>query len=241
MFEMILHKPILRRPASMGVIPAIAILFGLSLVVDVHAQKADSPPAVVQPGAPGMPSRSLPPSTRAQLPPISQKDVEFMQGMITHHAQAVEMTALIADRTTNKEIRSLGSRISHSQADEMRFMERWLAQRGHPIASTHSASMHGMDMAGHDMHSMSAGHVMMPGMLTPEQMEALKNAKGAEFDRLFLRGMIQHHKGALDMVEVLFNAPGTGQDAELFNFATDVDSGQRAEIKIMETMLAEKP
>jgi uncharacterized protein (DUF305 family) len=81
----------------------------------------------------------------------------------------------------------------------------------------------------------------MPGMLTAEQMDALKNAKGEEFDRLFLTGMIQHHNGALIMVKDLFNTAGAGQDAELFNFATDVDSGQRAEIKIMQTMLGKKP
>jgi uncharacterized protein (DUF305 family) len=95
--------------------------------------------------------------------------------------------------------------------------------------------MPGMDMSQHQ-HQM-----MMPGMLTQEQMDALAKAKGEEFDRLFLAGMIQHHKGALTMVEELFNTAGAGQDAELFNFATDVDSGQRAEIRIMETMLAGKP
>jgi uncharacterized protein (DUF305 family) len=83
--------------------------------------------------------------------------------------------------------------------------------------------------------------MLMPGMLTAEQMDALKNARGEEFDRLFLTGMIQHHNGALKMVKDLFNTAGAGQDAELFNFATDVDSGQRAEIKIMQTMLGEKP
>jgi uncharacterized protein (DUF305 family) len=81
----------------------------------------------------------------------------------------------------------------------------------------------------------------MPGMLTQEQMDALKKAKGAEFDRLFLSGMIQHHKGALVMVDELFNTAGAGQDTELFNFATEVDNGQRAEIRVMETMLGEKP
>jgi uncharacterized protein (DUF305 family) len=93
--------------------------------------------------------------------------------------------------------------------------------------------MPGMDMSSHQM--------LMPGMLTPEQMDALKKARAEDFDRLFLTGMIQHHKGALDMVTDLFNTAGSGQDAELFNFVTDVDSGQRAEIKIMQNMLGEKP
>jgi uncharacterized protein (DUF305 family) len=99
------------------------------------------------------------------------------------------------------------------------------------------------DTPGHDMsshHDMSSQHKQMPGMLTPKQMDALRKAKGAEFDRLFLTGMIQHHNGALIMLKDLFDTAGAGQDAELFNFATDVDSGQRAEIKIMQTMLGEK-
>jgi uncharacterized protein (DUF305 family) len=155
-----------------------------------------------------------------------------MQGMIVHHAQAVEMTALIESRTENKDVRSLGARISHSQADEIAFMKRWLASRGQPVAD-----------ATHDMHKhhKNMSHELMPGMLTAEQMEALRKAKGEEFDRLFLEGMIQHHDGALIMVKELHGAAGAGQDAELFNFASDVDSGQRAEIRIMQNMLEKKP
>jgi uncharacterized protein (DUF305 family) len=149
-----------------------------------------------------------------------------MQGMIMHHAQAVEMTALILSHTQNKDLRTLGARISRSQSDEIRFMKRWLAARGEPVAMPMPA---GMGMA----HPMP----LMPGMLTPEQMEALAKAKGVEFDHLFLTGMIQHHGGALTMVTDLFDSAGAGQDAELFNFATDVDSGQRAEIRIMQAML----
>ncbi len=156
----------------------------------MRARQTDpAKPVVVQPGAPGKPSRTLPPSTRATLPPRSQADVEFMQGMIMHHAQAVEMTALIAVHSENKELRLLAARISSSQSDEIKFMQE------------------------------------------------LRKARGAEFDRLFLTGMIQHHGGALTMVKDLFDTAGAGQDAELFNFATDVDSGQRAEIRIMQTML----
>ena len=187
---------------------------------------------MVQPGAPGQPTRTLPPTTRATLPPRSTADVQFMQGMIMHHAQAVEMTALIASHTENKDLRSLGSRISHSQSDEIRFMTRWLEARGETVSPA-MPEMPGMDMSKHQM--------LMPGMLTPKQMEALKRAKGAEFDQLFLTGMIQHHNGALIMVKDLFDTAGAGQDAELFNFATDVDSGQRAEIRIMQGMLGERP
>jgi uncharacterized protein (DUF305 family) len=125
-------------------------------------------------------------------------------------------------------LRLLGARISHSQSEEIGFMKRWLEARGEPTALP-MPDMPGMDMSKHAM--------LMPGMLTPKQMEALEKAKGAEFDQLFLAGMIQHHNGALIMVKDLFDTAGSGQDAELFSFATDVDSGQRAEIRIMQTML----
>jgi uncharacterized protein (DUF305 family) len=185
-------------------------------------------PVVVQPGAPGKPTRVLPRTTKAKLPPVSAADVQFMQGMIVHHAQAVEMTALIEARTENKDVRALGARISHSQADEIAFMKRWLLSRGQPVAD-----------ATHDMHKhhKEMSHDLMLGMLSAEQMDALRKAKDAEFDRLFLTGMIQHHGGALTMVKELHDSAGAAQDAELFNFATDVDSGQRAEIRIMQTML----
>ena len=216
------------------------ILVGL-FSLPVCAQQADPAiPVVVQPGAPGQPTRTLPPSTRATLPPRSPADVQFMQGMIVHHAQAVEMTALIESHTVNKNLRSLGARISSSQSDEIKFMKRWLEARGEPI-SPKMPEMPAMQMPGMDMPSHTSHSMLMPGMLTKKQMEALKKAKGVEFDRLFLTGMIQHHGGALIMVKDLFDTAGAGQDAELFNFATDVDSGQRAEIRIMQTMLGEKP
>jgi uncharacterized protein (DUF305 family) len=194
-------------------------------------QTEPATPVVVQPGAPGKPSKTLPPSTRATLPPRSQADVEFMQGMIMHHAQAVEMTALIASHTENKELRSLGARISSSQSDEIKLMQRWLAARGERIS---------LDMPGMDMSRHSSQQQLMPGMLTPEQMQALRKAKDAEFDHLFLTGMIQHHHGALTMVKDLFDTAGAGQDADVFNFATDADNTQRAEIKIMQSMLDKK-
>lgn len=222
--------PFLRFNSSLKLIAAV--IFACFLSLPVFAQKADSKPVIVQPGAPGQPTKILPASTKGALPPLSQKDVEFMQGMIMHHAQAVEMTALIDSRTTNKELRLLGARISHSQAEEIKFMRRWLEARGQPT-EMQMPDMEGMDMSSH--------HMLMPGMLTRKQMTALKNAKGAEFDRLFLTGMIQHHGGALTMVKELYDTAGAGQDAELFNFTTDVDSGQRAEIRIMQSMLGEKP
>jgi uncharacterized protein (DUF305 family) len=200
-----------------------------SLFVARAQQSGPSAPVIVQPGAPGQPSKTLPPSTKGTLPPRSQADVAFMQGMIMHHAQAVEMTALIPSHTENRDVRSLGARISSSQTDEIRFMKRWLASRGEPT----SLSMPGMP----DMDPSGQAMPLMPGMLTPQQMDALRKAKGAEFDRLFLIGMMQHHGGALTMVKDLFATAGAGQDAVLFDFATDVDNGQRAEIKIMQAML----
>jgi uncharacterized protein (DUF305 family) len=199
-----------------------------------RAQQITNPttPVVVQPGAPGKPSRTLPPSTKATLPLRSQADVEFMESMIMHHSQAVEMTALIPSHTENKDLRSLGARISSSQSDEIKFMRRWLAARGEPVSMA-MPGMPDMDRSGHPM-------ALMPGMLTPEQMETLRKAKGAEFDHLFLTGMIQHHNGALIMVKDLFDTAGAGQDADLFNFATDADNTQRAEIRIMQTMLEKK-
>ncbi len=217
-----------RRPVSATV--AIALF----AVLPALAQKSDHPitPVIVQPGAPGQPSKILPPSTRGTLPPRSQADIDFMQGMIMHHAQAVEMTALIPAHTTNKDLRLLGARISTSQSDEIKFMQRWLTVRGEPTSMA-MPGMPDMDRSGHPMS-------LMPGMLTVEQMDALRKAKGDDFDSLFLAGMIQHHNGALIMVKDLFDTAGAGQNPEVFDFATDVDTGQRAEIRIMQSMLEKK-
>ena len=203
-----------------------------------RARQADpARPVVVQPGPPGAPSKTLPSSSRASLPPESPADVEFMQGMILHHAQAVEMTAMISSHTENKDLRSLGARISSSQSDEIKFMKRWLAARSESVPKA-MPNRPGMDLSHETMSHGTMG--LMPGMLTPQQMEALQKAKGGEFDRLFLVGMIQHHNGALTMVKDLFDTAGAGQDAELFNFATDADNTQRAEIRIMQSMLEKK-
>jgi len=224
------------RSAIVILLPVTALGFCLSL--PVCAQQANpATPVIVQPGAPGQPTKTLPASTTAVLPPASPKNVEFMQGMIMHHAQAVEMTALMESRTENRDLRLLGARISHSQSEEIKFMQRWLEARGEPTTMP-MPKMSGMDMPGMDM---SKDQMLMPGMLTAKQMEALRNAKGNDFDHLFLTGMIQHHGGALIMVKDLFDTAGAGQDAVLFNFATDIDSGQRAEIRIMQNMLDKKP
>lgn len=207
---------------------------------------AGSAPVIVQPGAPGQSSKTLSPAT-AGTPPraTAEADTSFMQGMIHHHQQAVEMVDLLRTRSRNKRLRALGDRISISQTDEIKYMKQWLEDRGKPTSMGHGQTDHMADMKGHDMKAMGAMANMdmplMPGMLTPEQMKALAKASGPAFDHLFLAGMIQHHTGALVMVEDLFDTPGAGQDAVLFDFATDIDNTQRAEIKIMQGLLKEKP
>lgn len=218
----------------------VLALSGLSSLRSYAQQPASEKPVVVQPGAPGKPTKVLPRTTKGKLPPVSKADVQFMQGMIVHHEQAVEMTALIESHTENKGVRSLGARISHSQSDEIAFMKRWLVSRGQPIEMT-MAEMHSMHQGKMSPTATHDEMMLMPGMLTAKQMEALRKAKGDEFDRLFLEGMIRHHAGALDMVKDLHDTAGSGQEAELFNFATDVDSGQRAEIRVMQNMLEKIP
>ena len=235
----------------------VICLSALVLSLNVFGQDA----VVVQPGSPGQETKVLSANTSATLPPMAKADVEFMQGMIHHHQQAVDMVALMKERTDNAELLSLGKRIGHTQAEEIKFMRNWLTSRGQKTSmempmsdkmkmpKTGNMKMDKMDMSDHSEHKDHKmgemkdhqDHMMMPGMLTPAQMKALAAAKGAEFDRLFLTGMIQHHEGALTMVDDLFKAPGAGQDPEMFTFATDIDSSQRAEIRIMQTMLEEKP
>ncbi|MGB7070851.1 MAG: DUF305 domain-containing protein [Pyrinomonadaceae bacterium] len=231
------HIALLNPGKRIRIVLILAAFLACFLTTPVNAQRADpNLPIVVQPGAPGQPTRVLPAATRAALPPRSLKDVEFMQEMIHHHAQAVEMTDMIEARTDSKGIRLLGARISKSQADEMNFMKRWLETRGEPSELKIAAMP-----AGHSHGHHSGAEMLMPGMLSLTQMAELRKAKGPEFEQLFLIGMIQHHEGALVMVKDLHATAGAGQDAELFNFATDVDTGQRAEISIMRNMLGEKP
>ncbi len=174
------------------------------------------------------------PSTVAQpaqvRPRHTEADVRFMQGMIPHHAQALEMTALLPARSTRRDLRLIAERIEVSQTDEIAWMTRWLQDRGAdaPAADAHHA--HG---AGH--------HTLMPGMLTPEEMEGLAAATGPAFDRLFLHLMIRHHEGALVMVADLHVSPGAAQATEVFRFASDVEADQQAEIGRMRVLLDSLP
>ncbi len=220
--------------------PALLLLCAATISGQQTDSTVPSVPPIIQPGAPGENSKVVTPAAaRVPARPLADADISFMQGMIMHHSQAVEMTELLRTRSHNKRVQALGQRISISQTDEMKYMKQWLEDRGQPVSTGHGHMVHtpGMNMA--DMKSMGA-MPMMPGMLTPEQMEALTKSSGPKFDHLFLTGMIQHHTGALIMVQELFETPGAGQDNVLFDFATDVDNTQRAEISIMKSLLKEK-
>jgi uncharacterized protein (DUF305 family) len=185
------------------------------------------PPQIVQPGAPGQESKVVTANAAADVSKVqySAADVSFMQGMIAHHAQAVEMTELLATRTNSDDMRKLALRIQVSQADEIKMMQRWLEARGQEVPGPHAMHQHGA--------------ALMPGMLTPDEMARLAAAKGTAFDRLFLEGMIRHHGGALVMVRNLFATPGAAQESEVFAFASDVDADQRMEMERMGAMLKE--
>ena len=218
---------------------AVLSLTSAAALCQQDQQGKTSGVSIVQPGAPGHSNKTLTPETATAAPrKPSEADIKFMQGMIMHHGQAVEMTDLLRRRSQDKEVQALGKRISISQTDEMRFMKQWLTDRGLPVSEHASMDMAGMDMSG--MDHMDMAMPMMPGMLTPAQMKALAAATGPAFDHLFLTGMIQHHTGALIMVKDLFATQGAGQDPQLFDFASDVDNTQQAEIDIMRHMLKEK-
>jgi uncharacterized protein (DUF305 family) len=174
------------------------------------------------------------PPTLGRLP-YSDADVEFMSGMIPHHAQAVIMAGWAPTHAARHDVAVLCERIVVGQRDEIHLMQGWLRDRGLPVPDEHSTRMH-MKMAGGMEHDM-----LMPGMLTEEQMAALDRARGPEFDRLFLEGMIGHHQGAIDMVDVLFKAYGAAQDETVFKFANDVQADQSVEINVMKDMLDKVP
>ncbi|MGE0158156.1 MAG: DUF305 domain-containing protein [Gemmatimonadales bacterium] len=193
---------------------------GLVLLASACASGA-SEPRVVQPGAPGQ-RGTVVGADRAMAagPAHTPADVQFMQGMMPHHAQALEMAALVESREAGEAVRAMALRMQISQRDEIALIERWL-------------SAHGEAASGGD----HAGHTMMPGMLSPEQMARLRSARGEEFDRLFLEYMIQHHEGAITMVRTLFATSGGAQDSEIFQFANDVETDQRIEIDRMRQVL----
>lgn len=190
-----------------------------------HAAAAQEPP-IVQPGAPGQAPRALSADEAVRIADnsYSADDVEFMQDMIPHHFQAVQMAALVEDRTNRQELLDVAGRITASQEDEIAFMRQWLMERGEeaPSPTAHEA--------------MHMSHEMM-GMATPEQMAALEAASGTEFDRMFLELMITHHQGAVTMVEHLLDQPGSAYDPVLYEFVNDVVNDQTAEIERMNALL----
>jgi uncharacterized protein (DUF305 family) len=195
--------------------------------VSCRAASGGSGAPIVQPGAPGQETKVISVEKAVDLSRVGHTpaDVQFMQEMIGHHAQALEMTALIPERTSREDMKQLGKRIEISQADEIKMMQTWLTDRGQKVPEAHAHHAHGAKL--------------MPGMLTPEEMKRLEAATGAEFDRLFLEYMIKHHEGALVMVKELFTKDGAGQESEMFAFASDVEADQQMEIDRMGALLKE--
>jgi uncharacterized protein (DUF305 family) len=185
---------------------------------------------ILAPGAPGQPTRAISGQEAIRIADTrySPDDVRFMQDMIIHHQQAIDMAALVKDRTNRPEIVNVASRIDASQADEMKFMRNWLRERGQAVSDAHSAHM---------MPAASGDHGAM-GMATPEQMAALAAAKGLAFDRMFLERMIAHHEGAVTMANRLLDRPGSAYDPVLFEFVNEVINDQKAEIKRMDALVS---
>jgi len=183
------------------------------------------PPPIVQPGAPGQASHVISAAAATDLSKVDYTgaDIKFMQGMIGHHAQALEMVELLKTRSASDDLKKLALRIELSQDDEIKMMQHWVEARGQQAPNRMAMHAHGA--------------TLMPGMLSPDEMQQLEKTKGGEFDRLFLEGMIKHHSGALTMVKELLDTPGAAQESEVFAFVSDVESDQRMEIDRMGAML----
>ena len=190
--------------------------------------------SIVQPGAPGAAVRVITPAEASRIANarFTAADIGFMQMMIVHHNQAVEMSALAPSRTNHPQMLAIAGRITASQQDEMKFMREWLTARRAPV------TMAAMDHSAMPGHAMGHSGPTMKGMATPDQLAALAASKGAAFDRQFLDLMIAHHRGAVDMVEALTKLPGSASDPVLYQFVNDVSNEQTAEIKKMDTLRA---
>lgn len=199
---------------------------GIAGLLLLLASQAYAQVPIIQPGAPGQPSRQISKEEASNLASLtySDADVKFMQGMISHHGQALQMSELVDGRTNRETMELMSQRIALSQEDEIEMMQDWLRERDLTVPEL-------------DSHTMD-GHAMMPGMATAEEMTQLEAAEGAAFDSLYLQLMIKHHKGALTMVEELLDQPGSAQDSVLFAFTSDVTADQASEIDRMNAMLA---
>ena len=216
---------------------------GLLLAALIGIAAGPQTPPIFNPGAPGAPSRQISASEAVELgrSRYTSDDVAFMQHMIVHHGQAVEMVELLQTRGTHPAVRRLGQRIALSQDAEIDLMRDWLVQRGQPLEMPGMGGGHaGMDHSAHAGHAMPPSDTpIMAGMLSPAQMQALAAATGPAFDRLFLEGMIRHHQGALDMVDALLSNPGAAEDTMLSDFTTSVVADQSAEILRMQSLLSD--
>jgi uncharacterized protein (DUF305 family) len=210
---------------------AAVILLVAGVVGCSSTQRAPSSPA------PQQSNSSVAAQVRADSArnPYTQADVDFMTHMIGHHAQALVMAGWAPSHGASPTVRTLAERIINAQQDEIASMQRWLRDRGKPAPEPNSTMQMHMKMAqgGHEM--------LMPGMLTEAQMHQLDQARGPEFDRLFLSFMIQHHRGAVSMVKDLFGTTGAARDEAVFKFANDVSVDQTTEVARMERMLAALP
>jgi len=195
---------------------------------------APQTPPIFNPGAPGAAPRVISADEAVALSRSGhvEADVRFMQHMLLHHAQAVEMVELLKSRGSSPVVKRLGERIAQSQEAEIELMKEWLLGRGLAVAAPDPH-------VGHRGHAPDPDAPIMPGMLSPAEMAELAAAEGAEFDRLFLQGMIRHHQGALDMVEALLAEPDAAEDPMLSDFASSVTADQSAEILRMQSILSE--
>lgn len=212
-----------------------AIVVATAVTAGPAASQTVAPPSPGMPGEAAAIAKARADSARY---PYVKADIDFMTGMIGHHSQAIVMANMAPTHGASSSVLTLAERIKNAQQDEIRTMQQWLVDRQLPVPNGHSPMHMAMsDSSMMDMNGMTE-QPLMPGMLTPEQMKQLDAARGAEFDRLFLTFMIQHHSGALTMVQKLFGSYGAAQDELVFKFSSDVNVDQTTEIARMRRMLA---
>jgi uncharacterized protein (DUF305 family) len=241
------NRPVYRWRQSLRAAGAVCGVALLSACASVNSQIAKDPR--FQTGDAGAVARARADSARY---PYVKADIDFMTGMIHHHAQAIYISRWAESHGADAAVKRLTARIINAQTDEITLMQTWLKDRGQPVPMVDTAgtvtmpaaagaAAGGHDMSAHMGHDMSAmGGMMMPGMLSDAQLKELEAARGADYDRLFLTYMILHHRGAVTMVKQLFTADGAGQDETVFKFANDVEVDQSTEIKRMYTMMLER-